>query len=154
MPSGLREQTGSELLVYWVVLEKGPVGLRDVQKLVGFSSASTAIYHLDRLKTRGLVDKNVEGKYYAVTSSRSGILRFYVLIGRRLMPKSLIYGIVLSIVGVLALHLASYRFEIMLALIPAFLAAIVFWYEAFDLLRYKRNLFRKRSNSGMDDSKA
>lgn len=150
----MREQTGSELLVYWVVLEKGPVGLRDVQKLVGFSSPSTAIYHLDRLKTRGLVDKNVEGKYYPVTSSRPGILRFYILIGGRLLPKSLIYGIVLSIIGILALHLASYRFEIMLALVPAFFAAIVFWYEAFDLLRYKRNLFRKRSNLRMDDSKA
>lgn len=130
------------------------MGLRNVQRLVGFSSPSTAIYHLDRLKTRGLVDKNVEGKYYAVTSSRPGILRFYVLIGGRLMPKSLIYGIVLSIAGVLALHLASYRLEITLALIPAFLAAIVFWYESFDLFRYKRDLFRKRSNSRMDDSKA
>ncbi len=130
------------------------MGLRDVQKLLGFSSPSTAIYHLDRLKTRGLVDKNVEGKYIAVTSSKPGILRFYVLIGGRLVPKSLIYGIVLSMVGVVALHLANYRFEIMLALIPAFLAVIVFWYETFDLFRYKRDLFRKRSNFRMEDSKA
>ena len=150
----MREQTGSELLVYWVVMEKGPVGLRDVQKLVGFGSPSTAVYHLDRLKTRGLVDKNVEGKYYAVTSRKLGVLRFYVLVGGRLVPKSLIYGIVLSIVGVVALHLASCRFEIVLALIPAFLAAGVFWYETFDLFRYKRDLFRKRSNFRMDDSKA
>ena len=54
----------------------------------------------------------------------------------------------------MALHLASYRFEILLALIPALLAVVVFWYETFDLFRYKRDLFRKRSSYGMDDSKA
>ena len=130
------------------------MGLRDVQRIVGYSSPSTAVYHLDRLKARGLVDKNVEGKYYVVSSRRPGILRFYVLIGGRLVPRSLIYGIVLSLVGVAALHLAGYRFEILLALVPAFLAAAVFWYETFDLFRYKRDLFRRRSNSRMDDSKA
>jgi DNA-binding transcriptional ArsR family regulator len=142
------------LLVYWLVLEKGPVGLRDVQRLVGFSSPSTAVYHLERLKARGLVDKNIEGRYHAVKSKKTGVFRFYVLIGRRLLPKSLIYGIVLSIVGVAALHLAKYQYEIALALIPAFLAAIIFWYETFDLFRYKRDLFKKRSNLGMDNSKA
>ena len=130
------------------------MGLRDVQRFVGFSSPSTAVYHLDRLKTRGLVDKNVEGKYYAVRSSRPGVLRFSGPVGGRLVPKSLIYGVVLSLVCVVALHLASYRFEIVLALIPAFLATAVFGYETFDLFRYKRELFRKRSNFGMDDSKA
>jgi DNA-binding transcriptional ArsR family regulator len=149
----LQEQTSSELLVYWVVLEKGPVGLRDVQRLVGFSSPSTAVYHLDRLKTRGLVDKNAEGKYYAVTTNRPGVLRFYILIGRHLVPKSLIYGIILPIIGVAALHLANYRYEIALALIPAFLAAAIFWYETYDLFKYKRDLFKKRSNLRMDDSK-
>ena len=130
------------------------MSLRDVQRLVGFSSPSTAVYHLDRLKTRGLVDKNVEGKYYAVKTKKLGVLRFFVLVGGRLVPKSLVYGIVLLLVAVVALHLASYRFEILLALIPAFLAAAVFWYETFDLFRYKRDLFRKRSNFRMDDSKA
>lgn len=130
------------------------MGLRDVQRIVGFSSPSTAVYHLDRLKARGLVDKNVEGRYYAVKSRKLGVLRFFVLVGGRLVPKSLIYGIVLLIVGVVALHLAGYRFEILLALIPAFLAAAVFWYETFDLFRYKRDLFRKCSNFRMDDSKA
>jgi DNA-binding transcriptional ArsR family regulator len=130
------------------------VGLRDVQRLVGFSSPSTAVYHLDRLKSRGLVDKNVEGKYYVVSSRRPGILRFYVLVGKRLVPRSLIYGVLLLLVAVLALHLASYRFEILLALIPAFLAAAVFWYETFDLFRFKRDLFRRRSNFRMEDSNA
>jgi DNA-binding transcriptional ArsR family regulator len=141
------------MLVYWLVLEKGPVGLRDVQRLIGFSSPSTAVYHLERLKTRGYVDRNIEGKYHATKSKKPGVLRFYVLIGRHLLPKSLIYGIVLSIAGVVALHLASYRYDIVLALLPAFLAAIVFWYETFDLFRYKRDLFKRRSNFGMDDSK-
>ena len=149
----MREQTSSEMLVYWLVLEKGPVGLRDVQRLIGFSSPSTAVYHLERLKTRGLVDRNIEGKYHAVKSKKPGVLRFYVLIGRRLVPKSLIYGIVLSIIGVVALHLAKYRSEIALALIPAFLAATIFWYETLDLLRYKRDLFKRRSSFGMDNSK-
>lgn len=130
------------------------MGLRDVQRLVGFSSPSTAVYHLDRLKSRGLVDKNVEGKYYVVSSRRPGILRFYVLVGKRLVPRSLIYGVLLLLVAVLALHLASYRFEILLALIPAFLAAAVFWYETFDLFRFKRDLFRRRSNFRMEDSNA
>ena len=142
------------MLVYWLVLEKGPVGLRDVQRLIGFSSPSTAVYHLERLKTRGLVDRNIEGKYHAVKSKKPGVLRFYVLIGRRLLPKSLIYGIILSLVGVVALHLAKYRYDIALALTPAFLAAVIFWYETLDLFRYKRDLFKKRSNFRNDDSKA
>jgi hypothetical protein len=135
-------------------LEKGPIGIREVQKSMGFSSPSTAVYHLERLKSRGMVDKNANGSYYAVKSSRPGVLRFYALFGRRLLPRSLIYSILLPIVELVVLHLSNYRLEITLALIPAFFATLIFWYETFDLLRFKKDLFKKRSNFRMDDSKA
>lgn len=142
----MNEEIDSETLVYLVVLEKAPLGIRDVQKFVGFSSPSTAIYHLERLASQGLIYKDRDGKYHVAKYLKKGILRSFVLLGGHLVPKSLVYAIMLSIIEFIVLHLSNFRLEMLLSLIPAFLAALIFWYEAYDLVRYKRHLFKKRSN--------
>lgn len=149
----MRGQADSELLVYWIVLEKGPIGIRDIQRKVGFGSPSTAIYHLERLKSEGLIHKDADGKYRAIKQTRTGILRFYILFAGRLLPKSLIYAIVLLVAELILLGLSDFKFEIALSLIPAFIATLLFWYEAFDLLKFKRELFRKRSKFRTEHSK-
>lgn len=135
------------MAVYWIVLEKAPVGIRDVQRLVGFSSPSTALYHLERLTSQGLICKKQDGKYYVAKYLKRGLLRSFVLLGSRLIPKSLIYAIVLSIVDFVMFYFSNLRLEMLLALTPALIAALIFWYETCDLMRYKRRMFQRCSNS-------
>jgi len=55
------ELKGKTLLVYWHLL-KSPglkVGVREVQRKLGFSSPSVAVYHLDKLMSLGLVEKTM-----------------------------------------------------------------------------------------------
>lgn len=137
----------SELLVYWIVLEKAPVGIRDVQRFVGFGSPSTALYHLERLTGQGMIRKDRDGRYYAAKFVKKGILRSFVRLAGHLLPKSLVYAIALSFVTFIVLYFSNFRVEMLLALIPAFLAAFIFWYEVYDLITYKKRLFKRRSNS-------
>jgi hypothetical protein len=147
------EKIDSETLVYWIVLEKGPVGIRDAQKFVGFDSPSTALYHLERLEHQGLIYKDSYGKYHVAKYVKKGMLRFFVLLGRHLVPRSLVYAITLSIIELIVLSLLNLRVEMLLSLIPAFVAALIFWYEAFDLMRYKKRLFKRCSNLRTQHSK-
>ncbi len=142
----MNENVDSETLVYWVVLEKAPVGIREVQRSIGFGSPSTAFYHLERLTTQGLVRKDRDGKYCIAKFNKRGILRAYILLGRRLIPKSLVYAVALSITVLFILFLSSFRLELLLTLIPALLATVIFWYETYDLIAYKKRLFKRRSN--------
>jgi hypothetical protein len=73
-------------------------------------------------------------------------LRSFVLLGKHLIPKSLIYALALSITDFTILYILNFTLEILLSLLPALLATCLFWYEAFDLIIYKRRLFRRRSN--------
>jgi DNA-binding transcriptional ArsR family regulator len=143
----MNEKIDSELAVYWIVLEKAPVGLRDVQRLVGFSSPSSALYHLDRLTNQGLISKDQEGRYRVAKYIKRGLLNSFILLGRHLVPKSLVYALLLSIVDFAIFYFSNLRSEMLLALTPALLATLIFWYETYDLTRYKRRIFERRSNS-------
>jgi len=142
----MSEKIDSELLVYWIVLEKAPVGLRDVQRFVGFGSPSTALYHLERLTSQGLIHKDTDGRYFVTKFVKKGILRSFVLLRGHLLPKSLVYAISLSLVESAVFYLTNLRVEMLLALIPALLATLIFWYETYDLITYKKRLFKGRSN--------
>lgn len=89
---GLR---GKTLEVYRFLLKnKNPVGIREVQRALDLSTPSLAFYHLSKLEEIGLV-KNRGGEY-AVAKS---VLVDCVRISRFLIPRFLFY----SIFAVLAL---------------------------------------------------
>ncbi len=80
------ELAGSSIEVYLYLLEKrGPAGVREVQRALGFRSPSTAKHHLERLVELGLAEKR-EGGYVALPPR--GLLGEYLVIRGRLVPRS------------------------------------------------------------------
>jgi hypothetical protein len=137
------ELEGITLSVYLYVVKKGkPVGPRDVMKGTQLSSPSVAYRHLQKLEELGYLQKNTYGEY--VTKNKAHI-RGYIWIGRRMLPKMLVYSLLfMSILIVelivLALHYSveNYMFKVffvLLILVTGF-AMCVFAVEA--LLHHKR----------------
>jgi hypothetical protein len=137
------ELEGITLSVYLYVVKKGkPVGPRDAMKGAHLSSPSVAYRHLQRLEDMGYLQKNKYGEY--VTKDKAHV-RGYIWIGRRMMPKMLVYSLIfMSILivelVVLAMHYSveGYSFKVfflLLTLITGF-AMGVFIVEG--LLQHRR----------------
>ena len=78
---------GSALKVYLVLLENSrPMGVRELQRRMGFKSPAAAKHHLDRLCRLGLV-KRVEDGYIAVKPSSASILSMYMLFMGKMIPR-------------------------------------------------------------------
>ena len=78
---------GTSLRVYlYLLTRRGPVGVREVQRALGFRSPSTARHHLERLVSLGLASRDDRG-YRA--RRPTGILSGYILVAGRLVPKML-----------------------------------------------------------------
>jgi len=87
------ELRGTTLRVYWEVFSKNqPMGVREVQRILTLSSPSTALYHLEKLRRLGLVEKNPYGQYVLVEEVKVGTLRDFVRFGRLLLPRYLFYA--------------------------------------------------------------
>ena len=58
---------GKAWKVYWFLLKNGaPVGVREVQRALRFSSPSIAFHHLEQLRELGLVEKQEVGSHYVL----------------------------------------------------------------------------------------
>ena len=77
---------GTALRVYLYLLTAGrPVGVRELQRALGFKSPSTARHHLERLVNLGLAERGPRG-YRAVRPH--GILAEYVVVSGRMIPRT------------------------------------------------------------------
>jgi hypothetical protein len=116
------ELEGITLSVYLYVVGKGnPVGPRDVMKGAHLSSPSVAYRHLQKLEDLGYLQKNTYGEYITKEKAR---VRGYLWVGRRMMPKMLVYsliflGILIAELVVLAVHYSveNYSFKIFFLLL-------------------------------------
>jgi hypothetical protein len=130
------ELEGITLSVYFYVVKQGkPVGPREVMKGAQLSSPSVAYRHLEKLETLGLLQKNEHGEY---TAKGKAYVKGYTWVGRRIMPKMLVYalvflGILIFELVVFALHYAveTYEFKVFFLLLTLItgLATAVFTYE-------------------------
>ena len=149
MPKASNEELeGITLRVYLYVVKKdGPVGTRDVTRGLNLSSPSVAYRHLEKLEDLGLLQKNEFGEYIVKRKARLG---GYVWIGRRLMPKMLVYStafmsILIVELVVFALHFTveNYEFKVffLLLILVTGLAMAVFIIEGLlQRRRTKRNI--------------
>jgi ABC-type multidrug transport system fused ATPase/permease subunit len=136
------ELEGITLSVYLYAVKKGkPVGPRDVMKGANLSSPSVAYRHLQKLEDLGYLQKNQYGEY--VTKDKASV-RGYIWVGRRMLPKMLVYSIIFMIIlivelVVLAIHYSveNYTFKVfflLLTLVTGFAMAVF----AFEALRHRR----------------
>ena len=127
------ELKGKTLLVYWYLLHEPThmVGIREVQRALGFSSPSIAVHHLEKLQGLGLVNKKGTGEYVLEEEVKVGILRLFAHMGRFIVPRYLFYSILFTtmLATYLAVCVIGQVFPSYYALIFGSIGTIVFWFE-------------------------
>lgn len=132
---------GNTLRVYLYVLKStGNVGVREVQRALGFSSPTLAAYHLDKLVELELLEKKY-GEYKLVREVRVGVLKQFIRIGRVMLPRHLFYASLFTTLLVLyTVYLVGFErvsLSSIFALIFGALGVITSWYETLKAWREK-----------------
>jgi len=133
------ELKGNTLRVYWVLLKSssGIVGVREVQRSLGFSSPALAAYHLEKLKELGLVRKD-NSEYRLVREVRVGVLKQFTKIGAFMLPRYIFYAAMFTTLLIYyILQFGQVGFYSVFALIFGVLATAIFWYETIRAWRQK-----------------
>lgn len=124
-----RELTETQLRIYlYILTHGGDVSVREIARDLRLSP-STVHYSLKRLEELGYVTRSSSG--YVVKKQVK--LEGYVLLGRLLVPRLLVYGLFFSGVftGVLIYTLTrGLTGERLLALVVSLVASTLFYYEA------------------------
>lgn len=134
------ELKGKTLLVYMHILKAGheTVGVREVQRALGFSSPSVASYHLQKLQDLGLIE-NTYGDYRLIKEVKVGVLKSFVSLGGVMLPRYLFYAVLVT--SMLVTFLVSFPFvptrEYITTLVMGLVPAAVFWYETVKIWREK-----------------
>ena len=134
------ELKGTTLRVYWQVFKSPkPVGVREVQRLIHFSSPSTALYHLEKLRELGVVRKDEYGHYVAVEEIQPSQFRMFIRIGRMMLPRYVFYAVffVAAVLMYVVQSLLVGSDVSIMALIFGFAAALICTYEAIRIWRDK-----------------
>lgn len=92
--------------VYLVLLRVGEGSAREVAELVGFSSPALAVHHLEKLKGLKLVNKDRYGVYHVVRR-RFGILKFFFVLRKFIVPRSFFYAVLYGVLAVFSLLILS-----------------------------------------------
>jgi predicted DNA-binding transcriptional regulator len=132
---------GKTIVVYWYLLQQPTqtVGVRQVQRALGFSSPSIAVHHLGKLEDLGLVRKKVTGEYVLEEEVKVGILRFFTRMGRFLVPRYLFYSVLFStmLIAYLILTTLGQTAPNLYAMMFGSIASLFFWVETIRLWRTK-----------------
>ena len=132
---------GKTLLIYWFLLQQPThtVGIRQVQRALGFSSPSIAVHHLGKLEDLGLVQKKMTGEYVLEEEVKVGILRFFMHMGRFLVPRYFFYSVLFStmLTTYLTVCVLGHIAPSFYAVIFGSVASLIFWIETIRLWRSK-----------------
>jgi hypothetical protein len=84
---------GNTLRAYLYFLKRGDqeVGIREMQKALGFKTASLAQYHVQRLLEMGFITKTSFGNYLLAKETKLEILSPFVKFGSKVVPRLLMY---------------------------------------------------------------
>src|SRR5207237_2937021 len=83
------------------------VRLRDIQRAMNFSSPSSALFHLQKLESTGLVQKDDVGDYRIKTHVRVSLIRNFLIIKGTLIPRHVFYASATTAVSILYFVLLS-----------------------------------------------
>jgi hypothetical protein len=104
------ELEGITLNVYLYLVRKGkPVGPRDVMKGANLSSPSVAYRHLQKLEDLGYLQKNNYGEYIIKGKAH---VRGYMWIGRRMLPKMLVYALTFLTILIIELIVLAIHYPV------------------------------------------
>jgi len=120
--------------VYLCILtSKDPKGVRDVWRELELSSPSPAQYHINKPLDQKLIEAAPEGKYLANEDEQVEVLRSFLLLRQRYIPRLAVYGALLS--GILAsyLYFWTFRWDFrdLVTLAVCVFSTLAFFFEAY-----------------------
>jgi hypothetical protein len=130
------EISGNTLRVYWYILKRREnCGVREVQRALGFSSSSSAYYHLEKLADKGFLVKDKHGSYQVNSKVNTGSISPFMFVRGFIFPRQLFSALATTVMNVffLAFFWRFLTLIVVLALTPGILACIIFWYETVKL---------------------
>jgi DNA-binding transcriptional ArsR family regulator len=133
------ELKGNTLRAYWALLnsENEVIGVRELQRQLGFSSPALAAYHLNKLEDLGLVVKE-RGDYRLVREVKVGILKQFIKLGTFMLPRYALYATMFTTLLVFFVsQLKEFSFYSVFALIFGVLGTVILWYETVRIWRQK-----------------
>ena len=129
------ELRGKTLKVYLYMLRRGePVGVREVQRELKFSSPSIAHHHMEKLMRLKVVEQDQMGNYTIAKKVDPGILQAFVSVGRFSVPRVGFYAAFFTTVA-LAYIAYNLRGLDVYALVGTVGASAAFWYELLRIWR-------------------
>ena len=133
---------GKTLQIYWYLLTHGNSGIREIQKELKIPSPSTVSYHINKLVQAELVIQSEEtGKYLVKSEVKNGIMGLYVKIGRRMIPRMLLYLSFFSIGSLISLFIILFKGSVtpveFLFLLFSLSAAGIFIFETYKIWNMK-----------------
>jgi len=146
MQLDLRQST--KKVYYYILTNRNGVTLKQIQEDLGFSSVSAARYHVNKLKSAGLVQETYDGKYIV----KKVILDDdYVLLFNYVLPKSVFFASFFLTSFILSLYLIkldSLGAEVF-SLIIVFIAGIIFVLDT--IKRYTRFINEVRGKVNLEE---
>jgi hypothetical protein len=130
---------GNTLRAYWALLstEDGVIGVRELQRELGFSSPALAAYHLNKLVDFDLA-VNERGDYRLVKEVKVGVLKQYIKLGSFLLPRYVLYASMFTtFLLVLLTRFNEISFYSVSGLVVSFLATFVSWFETIEIWQQK-----------------
>jgi hypothetical protein len=113
---------GKTLQVYWYFFTKRQAGVREIQKALNISSSGTVSYQITKLLKAGIISKDEEeGKYSIKEEVKIGILKFFIRIGNKTIPR-------------ISLYLLIYSFGFITFLILAIIQGLYFFSDPLNLV--------------------
>ncbi len=114
-----------------------PVGVRDVWRALGLSSPSLAQYHINKLLEMKILLQTQDGKYSVKEKEQIDVLRNFIFLRGRLIPRLVFYGALVA--GVLAVYLIflppRWEFRDLAVLAISVFSISAFFFEAYNQYR-------------------
>ncbi|MFY3740610.1 MAG: putative DNA-binding transcriptional regulator [Candidatus Nitrosomirales archaeon] len=134
-----RELKGKTLQVYvYMLKKKEPVGVREIQRDLNFSSPSVANYHIEKLVSLNVVSQDEYGRYFLAQKAQISVLESFVNVGGRTIPRMSFFAAFFTtlLVAYIVLNLHSINIH---AVGFAIAGAAAFWFETVRV--WRRRLF-------------
>jgi len=133
------ELKGNTLRTYWALLnaKDGVIGVRELQRQLGFSSPALAAYHLNKLEELELA-VNERGDYRLIREVKVGVLKQFIRLGAFLLPRYVLYATMFTtLLAYFFSQLKELSFYSMFALMFGVLGTAILWYETVRVWRQK-----------------
>ena len=129
---------GRTLMIYFVLLNKKSIGVRDLQRQLELSSPSVAKYHLEKLVNLNLVE-NRNGVYHLDKKADLPVLTSWVLLGKTLLPKAIFAAIFFTLlfIGYLTFIYSYWNKDSLFVIIFGIAVMIYIWLDVIFQFKHK-----------------